>query len=282
MENINNENQKENQILLDEINSENFNYAQTNFIEGKNPSFIEDFTEISEDNQNNCNINTNFNTNNNNNNSINGEIELLNPKNSLNTSLGTNATLNEDVQCLGGDLSFCTFDNNGNKKQKKKNLTPESIGVLEKFLKEEKEILIEKYNNSFPLLNKINANKNIGNGSYKEVKEIKNNLNQIEGLIELFFKRPFMKKKINEKNKQKEKIFFKDDEKKININKILDEDKFEEKIKITKKISNSININTNYKNRNINNDKENSIDEETGKIDTEEKTKKEIEIKEKE
>lgn len=133
---------------------------------------------------------------------------------SINSTLNTNAEFGDGSQNINNAVSFLSF---GQPQQKtKKELTPNSIETLQKFIIKEK-------NN---IKNKVTL-------ELKDIKLIKNNINDIDVNLDLYFKRPYINKKYykiskiksaldDEKISVNEKISYENDEKKSNINYIND------------------------------------------------------------
>ena len=133
---------------------------------------------------------------------------------SINSTLNTNAEFGDDSQNINNAASFLSF---GQPQQKtKKELTPNSIETLQNFIIKEK-------NN---IKNKIIL-------ELKDIKLIKNNINDIDVNLDLYFKRPCNKNyfkiskiksalKDDEKISVNEKISYGNIKKKSNINYIND------------------------------------------------------------
>lgn len=157
---------------------------------------------------NNNNINTNnFTTQKSN--------EEQNNKNniSINSTLNTNAALDESSQNINNNCSFFSFSQNPHKEHKKE-LTQKSIEILTEFISKEKEIIeSNNINNSLKVL---------------KIKDLKNNYEKLEYSLNMYFKKPFMRKNYEKKNFLK-KINdnddeFEEEEKKLNISSDIDID----------------------------------------------------------
>ena len=208
-----------------------------NFVNGNLNLFKEDDDEILLNpidfiNQfENPNPNKNSNTNN-----LHQQISLdiQNNKNnaSLNSTLNTNAALDESSQNINFNLSFISF-NNEQKNQEKKELTQQSIEALTELISKER--MIVQSNNIIEEDIKIKLPK---------IKELKNNLEKMDETLFMYFKRPFMRKNI-EKIKISKKIEKDDDSKEEEEKKIDLDDEFEEKEKSFKmnKITEKFDIN---------------------------------------
>lgn len=161
------------------------------------------------------NINTNKITNNF---TTQKSIEDQNNKNniSINSTLNTNAALDESSQNINNNCSFFSFSQNQHKEHKKE-LTQQSIEILTEFISKEKEIInTNNINNSLKVL---------------KIKDLKNNCEKLEYSLNMYFKKPFMRKNYEKKNFFK-KINDNDDdvddveeeEKKLNISSNIDID----------------------------------------------------------
>lgn len=146
-----------------------------------------------------------FNTQNENiNQNINISTHLENNKNSHSSSVKTNATVGEISQKQNEDFSFFSLNNYENQNiniiEKKKELTKESIEMLNNIINKEKLILSN--------INILNGENNVTN--YISIKDIKNNIFTLDTKLCAYFKRPYMRKNI----KNKKNIIFKkyDDE----------------------------------------------------------------------
>ena len=142
-------------------------------------------------------------------------LDIQNNK-SLNSTINTNAALDENSQNFDFNLSFISF-NNQIKNQEKKELTQQSIEVLTEFISKEKTIV--ENNNIIEEDKKINILK---------IKELKNNLEKMDESLFKYFKRPFMRKNI-EKVKKIKKLENNDDSKEEEEKKIIFDDEIEEK-----------------------------------------------------
>ena len=160
-------------------------------------------------------INENFNYQNQNNIPINtSEQNTLNLSNnnhiSINSTLNTNAEFGDCSQNINNVASFLSF---GQPQQKtKKELTPNSIETLQNFIIKEK-----------------NNIKNKTTLELKDIKSIKNNINDIDVNLDLYFKRPDINKNYYKISKIKSAL--KDDEK-ISVNEKISYEKIGKKSKI--------------------------------------------------
>ena len=147
-------------------------------------------------------------------------LDIQNNKNnmSINSTLNTNAALDESCQNINFNLSFTSFNNEQN--QEKKELTQQSIEVLTEIILKEK-MLVE--NNNI-----IEEDKKV---KLIKIKDLKNNLEKIDKILFKYFKRPYMRKNIkiikkvenddDSKDEEEKKIDFGDElEKKDKIFKI--------------------------------------------------------------
>ena len=160
-------------------------------------------------------------------------LDIQNNKNniSINSTLNTNAALDESSQNINFNLSFISF-NNEEKNKEKMELTQQSIEVLTEIISKEKMIV---------------ENNNIIEEDKKllKIKELKNNLEKIDEILYKYFKRPYMRKNI-EKVKIIKKIENDDDSKEEEEKKIDFSDEIEEK-------DTNFKINKNNENFDINN-----------------------------
>ena len=179
----------------------------------------------------NPNENKNSNTNN-----LTQQIPLdfqINKNNtSINSTLNTNAALDESSQNINFNLSFISF-NNEQKNQEKKELTQQSIEALTELISKEK--MVVQNNDIIEEDIKIKLPK---------IKELKNNLEKMDETLFMYFKRPFMRKNI-EKVKLSKKLEIDDDSKEEEEKKIDFADEIEEKDKSFKmnKITEKFDIN---------------------------------------
>ena len=179
----------------------------------------------------NPNANKNSNTNN-----LTQQIPLdfqINKNNtSINSTLNTNAALDESSQNINFNLSFISF-NNDQKNQEKKELTQQSIEALTELISKEK--MVVQNNDIIEEDIKIKLPK---------IKELKNNLEKMDETLFMYFKRPFMRKNI-EKVKLSKKLEIDDDSKEEEEKKIDFADEIEEKDKSFKmnKITEKFDIN---------------------------------------
>ena len=162
-------------------------------------------------------------------------LDIQNNKNniSINSTLNTNAALDESSQNINFNLSFISF-NNEEKNKEKMELTQQSIEVLTEIISKEK--MIVENNNIIEEDKKIKLLK---------IKELKNNLEKIDETLFKYFKRPYMRKNI-EKVKIIKKVENDDDSKEEEEKKIDFADEIEEKDKSFKlnKISEKFDINS--------------------------------------
>jgi hypothetical protein len=151
---------------------------------------------------------------------------------SINSTLNTNAALDESSQNINFNLSFISF-NNEQKNQEKKELTQQSIEALTELISKEK--MVVQNNDIIEEDVKIKLPK---------IKELKNNLEKMDETLFLYFKRPFMRKNI-EKVKISKKLENDDDSKEEEEKKIDFADEIEEKDKSFKmnKITEKFDIN---------------------------------------
>jgi hypothetical protein len=147
-------------------------------------------------------------------------LDIQNNKNniSINSTLNTNAALDESSQNINFNLSFISF-NNEEKNKEKMELTQQSIEVLTEIISKEK--MIVENNNIIEEDKKIKLLK---------IKELKNNLEKIDETLFKYFKRPYMRKNI-EKVKIIKKVENDDDSKEEEEKKIDFGDDIEEKDK---------------------------------------------------
>ena len=225
-----------------EINN-NFKQNQNIFGEEDDEIILNPISEINQFeiiNTNNNAISNNFEVQN----SIDNQIKKNNI--SLNSTLNTNAALDESSKNINNNLSFFSFNQNQHKEQKKE-LTKKSIEILTDFIEKERQIIDN---------NSINNNLRV-----IKIKDLKNNYEKLENSLNLYFKVPFMRK-----NYEKQNIFKKlndnfnfnykyddseeeEEEKKIKISDDIDIG-FEKSKKMTKDKINNININININNIN--------------------------------
>jgi hypothetical protein len=164
---------------------------------------------------------------------LHNSLDLQNNNKSHGSSIKTNATFGEITQKGSNNVSFFSFNDEQNQNiniiQKKKELTKESIDVLNNFISKEKEKLTFFNINSINTMNNNNNNNNniiennlinlIGTNT---IKDIKSNLFAIENKISVYFKKPYMRKNViknkksimknyyEEQNEEDEKITFDD------------------------------------------------------------------------
>ena len=130
--------------------------------------------------------------NQNKNNEINTSLNFPNPNNnkSHGSSIKTNATFGENSKKSNEDFSFFSLNNYQNQDvnipEKKKELTKESIEILNNFISKEKLVIS----------NGINDGQNIFKNNNISVKDIKNNLFNIENKLYVYFKKPYMRKNV--------------------------------------------------------------------------------------
>ena len=189
-------------------------YTGNNNIDIFNPDGLDntliedDISNFMEDEELNFNI-----QNENKNIEINTALNLPNPKNnkSHGSSIKTNATFGENSKKVNEDFSFFSLNNyqgqNINFPEKKKELTKESIEILNNFILKEKSI-IPNIN-----INNINNEQNIFKNNNICIKDIKNNLFNIENKLFVYFKKPYTRKNIKiKKNVVIKKNFDEDEE----------------------------------------------------------------------
>ena len=129
---------------------------------------------------------------------------------SINSTLNTNAEFSDGSQNINNVASFLSF---GQPQQKtKKELTSNSIEILQNFIIKEK-----------------NNIKNKTTLELKDIKSIKNNINDIDINLDLYFKRPDINKSYYKISKIKSAL--KDDEK-ISVNEKIPYEKIGKKSKI--------------------------------------------------
>ena len=112
-------------------------------------------------------------------------------KKSHSSSLKTNATYDGDF--VQNENEFFSFNGNNNYNQIKqdKEMSKESMDILNNFIQKEKNIVSIKNNN-------ININLNYENNN---IKDIKYNLTNINEKIYTYFKKPYMRKNLKKSNK---------------------------------------------------------------------------------
>ena len=141
-------------------------------------------------------------------------------KKSHSSSLKTNATYDGDF--VQNENEFFSFNGNNNYNQIKqdKEMSKESMDILNNFIQKEKNILSIKNNN-------ININLNYENNN---IKDIKYNLTNINEKIYTYFKKPYMRKNLKKNNKNilDIKNFY-------DCNNIEEDEKINEKIKFEEK-----------------------------------------------
>ena len=216
-----------NQIFNPEKNTSNtFNQDELDkiYIHNQPENFLDEGEEIFFNIQNG-NQNTNQN--------IQNSLDLPNNKKSHSSSIKTNATFGEISVKENEEFSFFSLNNNNNQNnnlnivEKKKELTKESIEILNNFISKEKNIILD--------INNINnVQGNIVNNININIKDIKNNLFCLDAKINVYFKKPYMRKNIKKKKNiiknmfdyeeqdEDEKIQF--DEKDIKMKDIKDDD----------------------------------------------------------
>ncbi len=160
----------------------------------------------------------------------NNSLDLEKNNKSHGSSIKTIATFDELSQKGNQDFSFFSFNDEQNHNiniiQKKKELTKESIGILNNFISKEK-LIISNVNNIYD-----NQCNNIGCNN--SIKDIKNNIFNLDSKLSMYFKKPYMRKNIKKKKNiiknmfdyeeqdEDEKIQF--DEKDIKMKDIKDDD----------------------------------------------------------
>lgn len=191
---------------IDIFNPDGFNQS---LIEDIPVNFIEDEELIFNIQNENKNIDTNTSLN----------LPNINNNKSHGSSIKTNVTYGENSKKGNEDFSFFSLNNyqnqNINIPEKKKELSKESIEILNNFITKEK-LVISNIN-----VNNINNDQNIFKNNNISIKDIKNNLFNIESKLCVYFKKPSMrknikiKKKIVIKNKFDEEEEVEDEDKKI-------------------------------------------------------------------
>ena len=144
------------------------------------------------------------------------DIENNKKNMSLNSTLNTNAALDENSQNINLNLSFISF-NSESKNKEKKELTEQSIEILTEFISKEK-IVVEN--------NNILEEEDDKKIKLFKIKEIKNNLKKMDESLFKYFKRPFMRKNKIIKKIENDDDDSKEEEKKIDF----DDDEIEEKM----------------------------------------------------
>lgn len=141
---------------------------------------------------------------------------------SNNSTLNTNAALDDGSQNINYNISFFSFNGIPQNEQKKE-ITQKSVEILTDFISKEKKI-IDNRNSNINIIEKDN-NKII---KKIKIKELKNNFEKMEQCLNLYFQNPFMRKNY-EKNKIFKKLEIKDnideEDQKINICDDIDEKK---------------------------------------------------------
>lgn len=115
----------------------------------------------------------------------------INNKNVFN-SLNTGATVDVNSQDVNFDFSFLSSEKNEQKnknKIKNKELTKESIEILKTFINSENVIISNNSEVSF--VKYINS-----------IKDLKNSIFELENKVNLYFKKPYMRKNIKKIKKQ--------------------------------------------------------------------------------
>ena len=141
---------------------------------------------------------------------------------SNNSTLNTNAALDDGSQNINYNISFFSFNGIPQNEQKKE-ITQKSVEILTDFISKEKKI-IDNRNSNINIIEKDN-NKII---KKSKIKELKNNFEKMEQCLNVYFKNPFMRK-----NYEKAQIFKKleiknnndEEDKKTNIFDEIDEKK---------------------------------------------------------
>ena len=126
------------------------------------------------------------------------QIDIPPKKNHIsnNSTLNTNAALDESSQNINYNISFFSFNGNQQKEQKKE-MTQKSIEILnECILKEKKMIENNSINNNIIEKDNKKIIKKI------KIKDLKNNSEKLEQCLNIYFKNPFMRK-----NYEKAQIF---------------------------------------------------------------------------
>ena len=115
----------------------------------------------------------------------------INNKNVFN-SLNTGATVDVNSQDVNFDFSFLSSEKNEQKnknKIKNKELTKESIEILKNFINSENVIISN--NSEISFVKYINS-----------IKDLKNSIFELENKVNLYFKKPYMRKNIKKIKKQ--------------------------------------------------------------------------------
>ena len=115
----------------------------------------------------------------------------INNKNVFN-SLNTGATVDVNSQDVNFDFSFLSSEKNEQKnknKIKNKELTKESIEILKTFINSENVIISN--NSEISFVKYINS-----------IKDLKNSIFELENKVNLYFKKPYMRKNIKNIKKQ--------------------------------------------------------------------------------
>ena len=115
----------------------------------------------------------------------------INNKNVFN-SLNTGATVDVNSQDVNFDFSFLSSEKNEQKnknKIKNKELTKESIEILKTFINSENVIISN--NSEVSIVKYINS-----------IKDLKNSIFELENKVNLYFKKPYMRKNIKKIKKQ--------------------------------------------------------------------------------
>ena len=125
------------------------------------------------------------------NNFLNNSLDLQNKK-SHGSSIKTNATMSEIEQKENENFSFFSFNNFQVKENviEKKELTKDSIDILNNFILKEKIIISNKNINNVQI--------NFPNNMF--IKDIKNNLFNLDSKLDNYFKKPFMRKNFKKKD----------------------------------------------------------------------------------
>ena len=137
------------------------------------------------------NINKNEDNKEENKDTVNFSFGDINNKNVFN-SLNTGATVDVNSQDVNFDFSFLSSEKNEQKnknKIKNKELTKESIEILKTFINSENVIISN--NSEVSIVKYINS-----------IKDLKNSIFELENKVNLYFKKPYMRKNIKKIKKQ--------------------------------------------------------------------------------
>ena len=158
-------------------------FANNNYLNNRNEFMLEN-GEI-------FNINKNEDNKEENKDIVNFSFGDINNKNVFN-SLNTGATVDVNSQDVNFDFSFLSSEKNEQKnknKIKNKELTKESIEILKNFINSENVIISN--NSEVSIVKYINS-----------IKDLKNTIFELENKVNLYFKKPYMRKNIKKIKKQ--------------------------------------------------------------------------------